>query len=409
MTISTARPARAPDSPAVQGFSRYGARSIPPLDGLRAVAAVSVLVFHVWNRTAPNWAAGAPPPVRWGVANLGQNGVSCFFVLSAFLLGTPFLERALGVGGAVDMGRYWRARILRLYPAWLVVLAAVAIAWRPWVLGDPLAMLQYAALQQNYNPRLAQHVIPQGWTLGVEISFYALLPALLGAATFTLRSARYAVRAAVVWGGVIVLLGLSYASQSYLTDHRSLLGVERRNLMHSAAIYGDRFCLGLICALAFVEMRRRRVFFPWPLWLAGATLIFTLGVSFDPTHRKQYAAAACAGVLMTLVVGERSAVGRLFAAPAMRTLGRLSYGIYLWHLPLLGIGAAAGLFPERTPLATAPCIVGLAAVSVTLAHLSYRYVERPALRLVDRAAGVRPRRHPAAAYRPAESPESVGA
>jgi peptidoglycan/LPS O-acetylase OafA/YrhL len=374
----------------VEGFSRYGARSIAPLDGLRAVAALSVLSFHVYNTTAPNWAAGGPPPVRWFVSNLGQNGVSCFFVLSAFLLGMPFLRAVTAGGAPVDLGRYARARLLRLFPAWWLVLGVMAVLWRPWVLHDPGALAQYALLQQNYDPRLAQHVVAQGWTLGIEISFYLLLPLLAVCLSLIARRLSPTRRPPAILLLLAGMLVASYLAQRYLVSHQSAIGIERANLRRSLIEYGDRFVLGLLCAFAFIEMRRRGRFPRAAALGSGAALVYTAGVWLDQSHRENYAAAASALVLLGLAVGERSTAGRALGSPVMRLLGRLSYGIYLWHLPLKYFGATLGLFPGRTPWATIPCIAGLAAASTACAYVSYVVVERPALRLVDRWPARRP-------------------
>jgi peptidoglycan/LPS O-acetylase OafA/YrhL len=373
----------------VEGFGRYGSRSMPALDGLRGCAALSVLAFHVFNTTAPDWASGQPAAVRWFASNLGQNGVSCFFVLSAFLLGMPFLRAAIGLGGRVDVHRYARARFLRLFPAWWIVLAVMAALWRPWVIGDPLALLQYAGLQQNYNPRLAQHVVPQAWTLGIEISFYVLLPFLIWTLALLVRRLEPRGRGAALilcFGGLLLA---SYVAEGDLVRSRTLLGLDRSDLRHSLVYYGDRFALGLLCATVFLEMRRRGTFVRYEIWLAAGIALFVGGVSIDSFHRQRYAAAAAACFVMTLAVGERAGIGRLFACSPMRLFGRLSYGIYLWHLPLKYFGARAGLFPGRTPWATLPCIVGLTAASTAFAYISYAVVERPALGLVDRPERIR--------------------
>ena len=378
-------PAALPAGPSLVGFSRYGTRTIPPLDGLRGTAALSLLAFHVYNTTSPNWASGSPPPIRWFVSNLGQNGVSCFFVLSAFLLGMPFLTSAVGLTGRVDLHRYARARVLRLFPAWWIVLGVMAILWKTWVFADPLALAQYITLQQNYNPRLAQHVLAQGWTLGVEISFYLLLPVVAwGVGRVVQRVSRIGLRAAALLVALAVTLGVTYLIEAYLVRHDHLAGIDRPWLRHSLAFYGDRFALGLLCAAIFIEMRRRSAFLNPGLLLSFGAAVFVVGVWANPVHREQYATAGSAAVLMTLAVGERTLLGRLFSSSPMRWLGRLSYGIYLWHLPLKYVGGRVGLFPGRTPWATVPCIIGLAVASTAIAYVSYVAIERPALGLVDR-------------------------
>jgi peptidoglycan/LPS O-acetylase OafA/YrhL len=198
-------------------------------------------------------------------------------------------------------------------------------------------------------------------------------------------------RAAALLVTLTVTLGITYLVETYLTRHHHVAGIERPWLRHSLAVYGDRFALGLLCAAVFIEMRRRSAFVNPGVLLSFGVAVFAIGVWVDPFHRDQYAAVGSAAMLMTLAVGERTLLGRLFAASPMRWFGRLSYGIYLWHLPLMFFGRRVGLFPGSTPWATIPCIIGLALASTALAYVSYVAVERPALGLIDRRWGRRAR------------------
>src|SRR4051812_48270279 len=157
----------------VSGIRRDGA-----LDGLRAVAALSVVAFHVWLYTASD----PTRPTREGFSNRllfeGRIGLVLFFVLSGFLLFRPFMR------GGISLRRYFARRAARIVPAyWVALVGAVLLLWggggTPGIrLPDASSLGLFAVFGQNYSDATIMQLNPVTWTLCVEVAFYLLLPLL---------------------------------------------------------------------------------------------------------------------------------------------------------------------------------------------------------------------------------------
>jgi peptidoglycan/LPS O-acetylase OafA/YrhL len=362
---------------------------LPALDGLRGLAALCVLCFHVVYTTGPGLLQPvATPGVRFTLAELGVNGVDCFFVLSGFLVGGPFAAWLAGRRRPVDLRRYVRSRVLRIYPAWWACLAIVAVVSDPSVLRDLRSLLLLATLQHSYDPTLLRHVVPPAWTLVIEVSFYvaaplcalALLPFLRGRG---LRTRAVAVGTALlgVAAAAIVCRGLWLASP----PHPDL-----RPLTFSLPIYADSFALGALAALV-LAVRPRLV--PARAALAAGVVVFGGCEQFVRSDHaiaaRPFVAIACALVVLGLAAGPTTLPARLLATRPFRELGRLSYAVYLWHLPLLYAAVRTGLVHHGATGETLPALAGVLGASLLAAQCSWWLVERPALRLIGSAAHAR--------------------
>src|SRR5262249_45911813 len=141
------------------------ARRWPALDGVRGLAALGVLAFHVYHVTLPalpHWEMRKPLLIF--LISLGANGVSCFFVLSPFLVSMPFLRWLVGDAPRPDMRRYATQRVFRIFPAWWLALLLVSLMWAGWLVHRPMDLLAFLTLTQDYLG-LGHRVLPQGWTL----------------------------------------------------------------------------------------------------------------------------------------------------------------------------------------------------------------------------------------------------
>jgi peptidoglycan/LPS O-acetylase OafA/YrhL len=334
------------------------------LDGVRAIAALSVLGFHAVGF----WARGAAEDatIRPWVGRLDV-GVAIFFLLSGFLLYQPFLR------GKVRLGAYAWRRALRIVPAYWVALtvAALVLPLREVWSDVPL----FFGFAQVYRDKTAGQGLGQAWTLCVEVAFYVFLP-LWGIVAARTRS---------LWP----LAALFAASVAYnvavLAAFDGKVGPLEPALIALPGFL-DWFALGM--AVALLEARGVRFGRPWA-WAAGAVALYVLSVvvlwnaRLDSYTHPQWlfrhisygAVALC--VLIPGVAGARA----LRAWPLVR-LGEISYGIYLYHLLVLALLSRWGLI--RWEGAIHPYILwpvlGLAG-SVVLATLSWRLVERPLLRL----------------------------
>ena len=347
------------------------------LDGLRAVAALAVLLTHVAFQTGEvqRGALGA-------VLGRFDAGVAVFFVLSGFLLHRPYVRARLTGGRWPSTRRYAVRRATRILPAYWLALAAVAVTSS--VPGGVLAT--HAWLGQTYTgPLLGSFT--QTWSLCIEIAFYAVLPVLAAAARR---------------GEAAVLAGCVAVSYAYIATVHALDLPQRMLLWLPGHL--DWFAVGMAVAVA-AERLRAGVPGPagrllaglaqWPgtcwaaagalLWLVATPLAgpLTLAPTVGPTALTKEAAYALVGLLLLVPTALGSAsggFGAVLSSPAARWLGRISYGIFLWHLLLLrGVYEVTGWEPFTGRMWTVAVLT--AAGAVVAAALSWALVERPLLRL----------------------------
>jgi peptidoglycan/LPS O-acetylase OafA/YrhL len=387
------------------------------IDGLRAVAAWSIVVFHVWVFTSPSvlqWNLG---PLTAFVSPL-QSGVTLFFVLSGFLLYRPIAAALLDRKRAPDTFAYARNRALRILPAYWVILALTAFVLRSASLGmsgrgvlggaltDTKTFVLDVLLLQTYAPHAIWTGILPAWSLTIEVAFYLVLPLLgLTVMRFAAHSSRSVAAAA---GPVLAMLMLGAAGKIAVSvlgggTGRSTSGwggvLDRSFLTHA-----DLFGFGMVAALLLLCWERglgnrfKVVVGPTlsrPLAYVGLPTIF-LGYYLLPTYLYD-ATVAClvAIVLLRLLVvhegEERSATrGRSFLAHRWTiAAGRRSYSVFLWNYPLLTFLSAHHLFASGHGAAAfaANCVIAVPPVA-GLSALTYRFVEVPALKLKRRRADV---------------------
>jgi peptidoglycan/LPS O-acetylase OafA/YrhL len=330
----------------------------PGLDGLRALAVAGVVLYHA----GVSWMPG------------GFLGVDVFFVLSGYLI-TSLLLAERRREGSVGFKAFWLRRARRLLPAVLLVVF-VCLRTR----GDALASLVYltnwhliAASHSYFNafgrPSLLQHL----WSLAVEEQFYLFWPLIL-LGSLKLVGRRYTVLLTVVLAlsSTALMWGLYNPNQDpsrvyYGTDTRAStllvgallafawpLGGFRDEISRRAARVLDGVgCVALAGVLAFFV--RVQDYDPW-LYRGGFLLI-----------------ALCTAVLIAVVVHPASALGRALGTRTLRWIGVRSYGIYLWHWPVMMLTRPGIDVPWRGT----GVILAQIALTIALAALSYRYVEMP--------------------------------
>ena len=318
------------------------------LDGLRAVAAGLVFVCHAalfWSRETDAWDETATS----AVGHLGGFGVAIFFVVSGCVIFRPFIG-----GGPVDVAAYARRRLARIVPAYWVALAVLALLLPAQVPGLATSdAWVFAGFLQVYVPGQLAHGLSPAWTLCVEITFYAAVPVL-----------------AMLRGRGLMLVVAGLAGSSLAVQALALAP-------HTSTLLGhwDWFAIGIALAwlssgpgdrLITAAAQRRHV-----IWAAAAIGAWVVAAAHDPL-----AEHVAFGVFAGLAVLPALGSGRTRAAG---WLGDRSYGIYLWHYPLLGwmSGVAADA-------ATFLFLGG--GLTLAAAAVSYRCVERP---FMERARGRR--------------------
>lgn len=378
MAVAAVRRAKPVAAPAAARFYR------PELDALRFAAFLGVFVHHAFPQ-APDWYAwkGLPPRLAELVAagvRAGGFGVDLFFVLSAFLI-TELLLREHEARGAIDIAAFLKRRALRIWPLFFFfvgvsLLADPALLDRSGLTGGYL--IAFLALAGNWACAFLGYpdsVAAPLWSVSIEEQFYVAFPVVLA------RIGPARLRA----------LGIALLATGAVSRAATVLaGTSHPAVWCSTLCRVDTIGVGILLA---VGLRTRP---PWAprlgtrLALAGAgTLLWALveigvpvaeqslvGVSVG--YPMVYVGAA-AMLLATLGAGR----GLLSSRPLV-ALGRVSYGLYVYHVLAIGLVAAA---LQRVPaLATRwPVFVVLAfAATAALAFASYRLLEAPFLRLKAR-------------------------
>ncbi|KRR18137.1 acyltransferase family protein [Bradyrhizobium retamae] len=325
----------------------------PDIDGLRAVAVLSVMAFH--------YSAALPG---------GFTGVDVFFVISGFLI-TQQLVAEIGTG-SFSILRFYDRRIRRILPALVVVLVATIWIGRFILLpGDYKALgasAAYATIglsnlfflhNTGYFDAAAElQPLLHTWSLAVEEQFYLVWPLLL----LLLMKSRSRTAVAIVVGAA-VLVGL--------VTSVVWLGVESKGAFYLAVPRAWELAVGAL--LVFLRPLSKRLGA-----LAVISGLVLIAVGFAVVHKGHFPGAAalypCVGA--ALVIWPRqaeTAPGRWLGMRPFRAIGRISYSLYLWHWP---VWVLYRHYINNTEPSTVEAIC-LALVSIALATLSFYFVEKP--------------------------------
>ena len=370
----------------------------PLFDGVRAFAAGTVLVGHVGAITAFN----VINPLGAYTARLNM-GVAFFFVISGFLLYRPFLAARFAGRPVPRIRDYARRRVLRIVPAyWLaltVLTATVGLCGafsRDWWI--------YYGLLQNNSQATVLCGIGAAWSLCIEAAFYVALPlwALLMARVQRGRSSRAMVRVEVAALVAVSLVAFGARSLAWGTyGHQSDVDI---SLLGNA----DWFAYGMGLALASVALAGREresrivrvvsdhAWVPWALaaflWWLDATQLGmdrALPPVYDGTRWfEEHLIFPLIGLLVALPAAfgdpRRGVPRRILGNPLLGWFGLVSYGVFLWHQPLMAPVIEHGGDAIIPGMPFVSLLVSMLAVSMAVAAASYYLVERPILRFKDR-------------------------
>lgn len=356
---------------AVRTAESSGGR-IDGLDGLRAFAVLVVLAFHLWPSTLPG----------------GFLGVDVFFVISGYLI-TTLLLREKSKNGRIKLSAFWTRRARRLLPALvLVVTSSVAVGWlvntdllvniKRQVLGALTFSTNWVEIVAgtDYFADSARSLFVTFWSLAVEEQFYVLWPMLL--ICLIALTASPALRAVIA----LCAAAASAVLMAALYDPQSATRVYYGTDTHSFGLM-----IGVALAFAFANAGKLLVNKWWlrlrPLVgfaaLAGL-IVLVIFVESDAPSTYRYGILV-ASVLSAATVAVLPGVPTIFTAlcrvPALAWVGERSYGIYLWHWPVLlivGSAMSATLDGGGPGWATALIVI---CVTFLLSEASYRWIEAP--------------------------------
>jgi peptidoglycan/LPS O-acetylase OafA/YrhL len=345
---------------------------LPAVEGMRACAAIGVVITHVAFETGHSSGIDGRLFGRFDLA------VAVFFALSGFLLWRGHAAAARGLGDSPSTGHYLRSRIVRIMPAY-VVAVVVILTLLPAAEHPSLTVwLANLTLTQVYVPLTLTAGLTQMWSLSVEVTFYLALPIL------ALLAGRLPVRARVP-----VIAGLGIAS--WLWGWIPFGAPPGLNPLTWPPAFFSWFAAGMLLAewaysplgLAH-RLARRRVlmaciavaaYLVAACPLAGpAGLVPSTPAQF--TVKTAMGALVAVGLVAPLVLDRPDSPHRLLGSAPMVTLGRWSYGIFIWHLAALEmVFPVIGVFPFKGHL---PEVLALTLVfGVAIAAVSYALVESP--------------------------------
>ncbi|NVO12667.1 MAG: acyltransferase [Rhodoplanes sp.] len=353
---------------------------LPALDGLRAVAVMLVLWVHL-----PFVQGSVIAKAFWSVGQAiraGYIGVDLFFVLSGFLITRILLDERVRTG-SISLRVFYTRRALRIFAIYYLCVAVYVLAF-PF---DGEALLSLVTYTFNYyhpfNP--TPNPLEHTWSLAVEEQFYIVWPALIAAIPLA-RGRRIC---GTLVPGLAMLVALLLAATLEATLAASLIYMSSATRMMS---------LSLGAALAFRELAGAPTarWRPYAELVAGTVLLAAdqgaRAIGLIPPGGWYWTVALLGYALVSvgtvsLLIASRDRLASMartvLSWRPLRYVGRISYGLYLYHLLLLFL---LGLAPYQVFTTGAPAAwVALAVVATfATAALSYRFIEAPLLRLKDR-------------------------
>jgi len=347
------------------------------LDGMRAVCVLSVIIFH--------------SPLGFSIPNTqmyflvgGFLGVDGFFVLSGFLITTLLVEE-WEFKKKISLRRFYLRRALRLLPALGVVLAAGAVYAAVWARDDEVgAILRgvFASLAYCSNFLAAAgknlHMFVHTWSLSTEEHFYLIWPLALYAM----------LRAGWRRSAIVAVVALGICASAGWRAWLWTAGAPIPRFFYAPDMRADALLMGCLFAL----LRSWKMLPSTPMWrlafrcLAVVAALYlgyrlmTAQVSMPQIYQWEMTtiALAFAVVILNLVDRPLKPLAWALENPVMVWLGRVSYGLYLWHPLIIYFGRAhgphAGIEGSANHLAQAVSLLAIVAAS-------FYFVERPCLRL----------------------------
>jgi peptidoglycan/LPS O-acetylase OafA/YrhL len=379
--VGAISPAGTPGASSQSATTRRGSGLgyMPALDGVRAVAVLAVMAYHGGISFMPG----------------GFFGVDAFFVLSGFLI-TSLLVTERFTAGRIALRAFWARRARRLLPALLVVVIAVVLYARfvaapgsyPDLRIDAFSTLFYVAnwhfivAGQNYFVATGptSPLLPT-WSLAIEEQFYIVWPLLL---VLILRPGRGEARSL----RLLLYVSLAGAAASALEMAFLYQPADASRVYFGSDTHAQCLLVGAALAAAVALWRRsaqsEHVVSRGARWALGAGALFGVGVCAWAWSHLQFdqsivfeggfaiVSFAVAAVLLCVVLDPRSVFARLLSLAPLRYLGRISYGVYLWHFPL-----DIALTESRVGIGGYPLFLVRSATAIGVATVSYYALEQP--------------------------------
>ncbi|HZY98175.1 MAG TPA: acyltransferase [Candidatus Baltobacteraceae bacterium] len=350
-------------------------RHLDAIDGLRGIAIALVVAYHSW--LVYGFSAGV-------VSQGGFLGVELFFALSGFCMFYPFARSRFTGNAPPSWASYAYRRAIKILPSYLLALTVFAIAYahRDGIEQTAYAYAAHLLFVHPLLPHDFQAISGPLWTIGIEVQFYLIFPALCG---LFMRRPLY---------GALLVAGISGAYRGFVMLTHAAPGFYISNQVFA---FLDLFAAGMLAAyvVAWVQTHPRKLVIS-AMATAGTLVAVACGIAgmIAFTHSSamndngdfflwqmqwRFAIAVLLFVLVTAATLSLPVVRRVIANPVTGFLAIISYNLYLWHLEVLSVAQQISL----------PLPVALICALAVAALVTYA-VERPLLSARSRRSPARP-------------------
>ena len=364
-----------------------GGGYLSQIDALRGWAILLVFFFHAWGISGGS--TGSEPSLWFSYVAAGRTGVTLFFVISGFLLSIPWLRAMQSPDVAMpSFKNYYAARVLRIVPLYYLAVFMACVVSGSWGTGFKAFTFQFVGFE----------IFPFSvvwWTLVTEVQFYLLLPLLIWLLAREGKSRLILLLVLILWGGVYMTQVLHNPSGEKISSYlltKSLLGRL------------PAFLLGMLAAWIFLKARALPIFSAnWVRVLGALAVLLALyvnGVVLRHTvllgewqsesnwHEHHIYEAILWSVVLLVLVLTRPLLYRVIANSVLAVVGKLSYSLYLWHVPILfyviyptkeriGVGFSESVLAYLLTFAAL-------LLSLIASLLTYRFIELPGLNVKRR-------------------------
>ncbi|MDW4582218.1 acyltransferase family protein [Staphylococcus saprophyticus] len=345
-------------------------RYMPGLDGLRAIAVIGIIIYHLNKQ----WLSG------------GFLGVDTFFVISGYLI-TSLLLFEYESTGVINLKQFWLRRIKRLIPAVLVLVVTVTLAtliFKPEqiisIKHDAFAAIFYVsnwwyiATDVNYFEQFAFMPLKHLWSLAIEEQFYIVFPIVLIA--LLLKIKKYRNVTLIFWIiSLISLLLMVWIPQPHMQHSRVYFGTDTRL---------QTMLLGVILAFIWPPFKLKQNpnpslrFIIDSIGAIGILILLLLFIKVDDNSDWIYNGGfyLISGITLFVIISVVHPSGyfaKLIGNPFFVYIGKRSYSLYLWHFPVISF-LHSYYVEGQVPLYVYALDILL---TIFFAEISYRFIETP--------------------------------